>query len=187
MLGLLVGLALLDVELDEVSVLLNLVLGDAHGQQLLEQRLPRGVARVDCRGLCGRDDGWGDDGLRLLVVGLVPVAEDAAQQAVGLLRAGAGGGAQGAKGLVPGVLGRVLLAVVHLLLEGAGLLLVGEGEGGQAAVDLKGVEEDAVLVVGKLVVDLLVPQHAALGGRDVDQLEPEGVADQVVGQHGGAL
>lgn len=188
MLHLLVGLALLDVELDEIGILLDLVLGDAHGQQLLEQRLPRGVARVDCRRLCGRGDGRrGDYGLRLLVVGLVPVAEDAAQQTVGLLRTRVRSGSLGAKGLVAGVLVGVLLAVVHLLLEGAGLLLVGEGEGGQAAVDLKGVEEDAVLVVGELVVDLLVPQHAALGGRDVDQLQPEGVADQVVGQHGGAL
>lgn len=49
------------------------------------------------------------------------------------------------------------------------------------------MEEDAVLVVGEGVVDLLVPDDAATRGRDVDQFQPEGVADQVVGQHDGAL
>jgi hypothetical protein len=33
-------LLLLNVELDEVGILLNLVFGNAHGQQLLQQGLP---------------------------------------------------------------------------------------------------------------------------------------------------
>lgn len=49
------------------------------------------------------------------------------------------------------------------------------------------MEEDAVLVVCKRVVDFLVPYDAAVGRRNVDQLEPEGVAYQVVGQHGSTL
>lgn len=49
------------------------------------------------------------------------------------------------------------------------------------------MEEDAVLVVGEGVVDLLVPNDASGLGRYVDHLEPEGISDQVVGQHNGTL
>lgn len=49
------------------------------------------------------------------------------------------------------------------------------------------MEEDAVLVVGKGVVDLLVPNDAAAGGRYVHELEPEGMADEVIRQHHGTL
>lgn len=82
-----------------------------------------------------------------------------------------------AKWLVPCVLVRILLALVHLLLKRLGLLLVGKGEAGEALFQLKGVEEGAVLVVGEGVVDLLIPDDAAVGGRDIDHLDPEGVAD----------
>lgn len=51
----------------------------------------------------------------------------------------------------------ILLPIVHLLLERLGLLLVGEGEACQAVFELEGVEEDAILVISKGVVDLLVP------------------------------
>jgi hypothetical protein len=37
---LLLRLPLLNVQLDKVGVLFNLVFGNAHGQQFLEQRLP---------------------------------------------------------------------------------------------------------------------------------------------------
>jgi hypothetical protein len=40
LLELLLGLPLLNVQLDEVGVFLNLILGDAHSQQFLQQRLP---------------------------------------------------------------------------------------------------------------------------------------------------
>jgi hypothetical protein len=49
------------------------------------------------------------------------------------------------------------------------------------------VEEDAILVIRKGVVYLLVPDDTAVGRRDVDHLQPEGMADQIVGEHGSAL
>ena len=55
----------------------------------------------------------------------------------------------------------VLLAIVELLLKCPGLLLIGKGQAGQTVLELKGVEEDAVLVVGEGVVDLLVPNDAS--------------------------
>jgi hypothetical protein len=217
-LHLLVCLALLNVQLDEIGVLLDLVFRDAHSQQLFQQRLPRRVARVDCRapraadvGLArggGRNDAGRDDGLWLLRGGRrLSVSKQTAQQTVALVsvrRSRASPAAhRRAEGLVPSVLVGVLLAVVHLLLERLGLLLVGEGEPREAVLKLKGMEEDAVLVVGEGVVDLLVPDDAATGRlllisvscvqrpactyRNVHQLDPEGVAHQVVGQHGGAL
>jgi hypothetical protein len=91
------------------------------------------------------------------------------------------------KRLGPCVLARVLLPLVHLLLEGARLLLVDKRQAGHALLELEGMEEGAVLVVLERVVDLLVPDHPSIRRGDVDQLDPKGVADQVVGQHGGAL
>ncbi len=81
---------------------------------------------------------------------------------------------------------RVLLPLIHLLPELLRLLFVRKAEPEHALLAFKGEEEDAVLVVLEGVVDLLVPQHAAVVGADVDEFEPEGVADQVVGQHDGA-
>ena len=49
------------------------------------------------------------------------------------------------------------------------------------------MEERPVLVVGEGVVDLLIPQDAAVGGGEVDEFHPEGVADEVVGEDRGAL
>lgn len=107
------------------------------------------------------------------------MAKYATQQAVGLVRLlGCTGGA---KRSAARILVRVLLPVVHLLLECLGLLFVGEREPRHAILELEGVEEDAVLVVSKCVVDFLVPEHATACRRDVDKLEPECVADQVVG------
>lgn len=100
----------------------------------------------------------------------VPVAEQASEQAVAVavavalaVRGGATAPCGSAKGLVLCVLVGVLLAVVHLLLERLGLLLVGKGQSGLAFLQLKRVEEDAVLVVREAIVDLLVPDDAAVG------------------------
>ena len=68
-----------------------------------------------------------------------------------------------AEGLVLGVLVGVLFAVVDLLLERLRFLLVGEREAGPAVLQLEGVEEDAILVVGEGVVYLLVPDDATVG------------------------
>ena len=69
----------------------------------------------------------------------------------------------GGERLRPGVLVRRLLPIVHLLPELFGFLVVGEGETGEAAFELEGVEEDAVLVIGEGVVDLLIPYYASTG------------------------
>jgi hypothetical protein len=215
-------LLLLNIQLDKVCILLDLVLCDAHCQQLLQQGLPRGVRGVDGGAPCAWRAGVAalrgrhhvharrrHHGLRRRrCVGRMPVAEQAPQEAMAValpIRGRPAGPCGGAEGLVLCVLVGVLLAVVDLLLECLGLLLVGEGEGGQAVLELEGVEEDAVLVVGEVVVDLLVPDDATVGRlqhamsglglqetsahtyRDVDQLEPEGITDQVVCQHGRAL
>ena len=81
--------------------------------------------------------------------------------AVGCRRAGACGCAEG---FVLGVLVGILFAVVELLLECLGFLLVGKRQAGQTVLELKGVEEDAVLVVREGVVDLLVPYDTATLG-----------------------
>lgn len=45
------------------------------------------------------------------------------------------------------------------------------------------MEKGTVLVVLEGVVDLLIPYHTPICGRDIHQLDPERVSDQVVGQH----
>ena len=91
------------------------------------------------------------------------------------------------KRLVPRILMRILLPLVHLLLELLRFLLVRKTQPEHALLALEAEEEDAVLVVLEGVVDFLVPYHAAIGRGDVDELDPEGVADCVVGENCGAL
>ena len=56
----------------------------------------------------------------------------------------------------------ILLALVHLLLELLGFLFVYEAQAGQALLDLKRVEEGAVLVVVPGIEDFLIPDNAAI-------------------------
>lgn len=49
------------------------------------------------------------------------------------------------------------------------------------------MKEGSVLIVLKSVVDFLVPYYTSICGRDVDQLDPERVPDQVIGENGGTL
>jgi hypothetical protein len=96
----------------------------------------------------------------------MPVAEQASQQTVSValsIRDRPTAPCCRSKGLVLRVLVGVLLAVVHLLLERLGLLLVGEGQPCLAFFQLERVEEDAILVVRERVVDLLVPDDATVG------------------------
>lgn len=90
-----------------------------------------------------------------------------------------GGGAGGPAG--------ILFPVVHLLLELFGLLLVDKGEASETVFGFKGVKVGSVLVVDPGVEDLLVPNDTAAGRRDIDQLQPVRVADEVIGQHNGTL
>lgn len=55
----------------------------------------------------------------------------------------------------------MLLALLHLLDEGLGLLLVDKGEAGGAVFEFERVEKRAVLVISKIVIDFLVPDHAS--------------------------
>lgn len=87
-------------------------------------------------------------------------AEDAAEAEEAVLLGGLAVAAEG--GLLGGP-ACVLLPVVHLLEEQRGFLLVDKGEASDAVLDLEGVEEGAVLVVGPRVEDLLVPYHASVG------------------------
>lgn len=63
-----------------------------------------------------------------------------------------------------GVPVRILLPVVHLLQKLPRLLLVCKGQASQAVLELKGVEEGPVLVVGKSVVYFLVPYYPSASG-----------------------
>lgn len=92
-----------------------------------------------------------------------------------------------AKRLALGVFVRILLPLIHLLLELLRLLLVGERQAGETLLELESVEECAVLVVLEGIVDLLIPYDAAIQGRDVNQFDPERVSHEVVGQDGGTL
>lgn len=92
-----------------------------------------------------------------------------------------------AKGGGSGSTGGILLSLVHLLLELLGLLLVDKAQASEAFFELKGVEEGSVLVVGPRIEDLLVPNDAAIGRRDINQLDPVSVADKVVAEHNGSL
>jgi len=49
------------------------------------------------------------------------------------------------------------------------------------------MEKGSVLVVLKSIIDLLVPYHTAITGGYVDQLNPEGVSNQIVGKDSSAL
>lgn len=49
------------------------------------------------------------------------------------------------------------------------------------------MEECSVLVILEGIVNLLVPYHATICRRDVDQFDPEGVPDKIVGEDDSAL
>jgi hypothetical protein len=85
-------------------------------------------------------------------------AEETSQAAVLLGGLGASAKGRGSRGLAG-----VLLAVVHLLLELLGLLLIDETQASQTVLELKSVEEGAVLVVGPRVEDFLIPDDATMG------------------------
>ena len=121
-----------------------------------------------------------------------------------------GGGtlaAHGGEGGLARLFADMLLPLVYLLDEGLGLFLVGKGQTGGTLLEFEGVEEGAVLVVGEIVIDFLVPDYASFGGlssgislaklygvprgcvlrarvtyRHIHQFQPKGAADQVVCQ-----
>ena len=86
------------------------------------------------------------------------------------------------EGLVPRVPMGVLLSIIHLLFECLCFLLIYKAKPGKAVFEFEGMKKDAILVVREGVVDFLVPDDAAVRGRHIDELDPEGVSHQVVGQ-----
>lgn len=115
----------------------------------------------------------------------------------------ASGGKWGLSGLFAGI----LLPLLELFNEGFGLFLVGEGEASGAVFELERMEKCTVLVVMEIIVDFLVPDDTSSGGldvgcqhnsgnwrrggkgthRDVDQLQPESTADQIIRKHSRTL
>lgn len=79
----------------------------------------------------------------------------------------------------------MLLACGHTLVEMGSIVGVLEKKPHQAVLNLKRVEELAVLVVLEVDVELLVPEHTAAAG-DVDHFQEKRVAHKIVGQHNGA-
>ena len=71
--------------------------------------------------------------------------------------------AMAAEWCVLGSLGRVLLSIVHLLLELLRLLLVHERQANQAVLDLEGMEESSVLIVIPILKYFLIPYHTSCG------------------------
>lgn len=82
---------------------------------------------------------------------------------------------------------RVPLSLVHLLLELLRLFFVREAQACETVLQLEGVKEGPVLIVAPRIVYLLIPYHAAIRRRDIDQLDPEGVTNEIICQDGGSL
>lgn len=91
------------------------------------------------------------------------------------------------EGLPFGAFTSALLPFIDLLLELLRFLLVREAQAKETFFAFERVEEGAILVILEGIVDLLVPDDSATGSRDVNQLEPEGIPDKIVGDHHRAL
>lgn len=63
-----------------------------------------------------------------------------------------------------GILVRVLLSLVHLLLEFLRFLVIRKAEASHTVLKLETVEEDTILVVLECVVDLLIPYYPPISG-----------------------
>lgn len=91
------------------------------------------------------------------------------------------------KGRLQRCLTRILLPLVDLFFELSRLFLVHKGQPGHALLQLEGMEECAILIVLKRIVDFLIPYDPAVRWGNVDELDPEGVSNQVVREHRGPL
>lgn len=81
----------------------------------------------------------------------------------------------------------ILLALINLLLELLRFFFVCKTQTCHAVLQFEAVEEGSVLVVLERVVDLLIPEDAAVGRRNIHQLNEVSVAHEVVRQDCGAL
>lgn len=86
--------------------------------------------------------------------------------------------------VIVGVLGGILLALRHALVEMRRLALVLKQKPREALLELERVEVGAVLVVPEVAVEFLVPQDAS-GALNVHELEVEAFPHQIVHQNDG--
>lgn len=75
---------------------------------------------------------------------------------------------RGGKRGVFGLFARFIFAVMHLLDESLGLLLIGERQASGALFELERVKECTILVVREVIKDLLIPDHSPCGGLHQD-------------------
>ena len=61
---------------------------------------------------------------------------------------------------------RILLTLVHLLLEFLGLLVVCKRKPCHGSIDLEAVEEDSILIVLESIIYLLIPYYASIARLD---------------------
>lgn len=61
-----------------------------------------------------------------------------------------------------GILVSTFLSLVHLLLKFASLFIVGKGEASHTLFEFEAVEEHAILIIRKSVVNFLVPDYSPL-------------------------
>ena len=190
---------------------MNLILRDPHSEQILDDALYSRIVEIDAAGigllavhtrtpmkvvivcLCA----WRRTGV---LHGLVcsrttaPVTKKSAKHSMALSNVGAHRGYRlpctiprlrwsAREWLVSGVLVRLLLPLVHLLLERFRLFLVGETESKHAVFAFETVEERPVLVVLEGVVDLEVPEYTSIGRANVNEFDPKCVAHEIVGEH----
>lgn len=49
------------------------------------------------------------------------------------------------------------------------------------------MKEYSILVIVEAVIDLLVPDHSTVCGRDINEFEPKGMTNEVIGDDCSAL
>ena len=68
------------------------------------------------------------------------------------------------EGSLGGLFARVLLPLLHLLDKGFRFFFVGERQSGRTIFKFEGMEEGSILIISKIIVDLLVTDHALVHG-----------------------
>lgn len=81
----------------------------------------------------------------------------------------------------------ILLPLIHLLFELLGLFFIDEAQACHYIFQLERMKESPILVVLKGVINFLVPDDSSVRRGYIDELYPERVADQIVGEHGSPL
>jgi len=148
----------------KLGVVLDIFLTDAHLVQLLKEILPFRINVLDVKALVGvpsdmakmpKVRGKADLGFVQFAFGALLLLLAAKEAALSRLWSSAGRSIGRRLGFLE------CLAVGDLLVKDACFLLIRKRKGGQAVVDGKGVEEGALLVVLKVLVQLLFPNDTS--------------------------